>query len=65
MIIPFSTVSEMANKTKAPFFFPNLLAKNGETIIPTRGAKNKLSPIVRIFNGVNSQKNCRNKELNL
>ena len=55
-IIPFSTVKEIANKTNAPFFLPNLLAKNGETTIPTRGAKNKLNPIVSMFRGVNSQK---------
>ena len=56
IIIPFSTVSDVAKRNKAPFFFPNLFAKKGETTKPTKGAKNKLRPILRIFNGVNSQK---------
>ena len=56
IIIPFSTVREIANNIIAPFLFPNLPARNGEAKIPTNGAKKRLNPIVRMFKGVNSQK---------
>ena len=55
-ITPFSTVNDVAKRIIAPFRLPNLFAKKGETTRPTSGAKNKLNPIVNIFNGVNSQK---------
>ena len=55
-IAMFSAKKANRNIQIIVFLFPNLPARKGEIKIPTKGVRNKVNPMVRIFIGENSQK---------